>query len=376
MLSIVAQLKYSKMDLSKCICEEPGFCPIFGRTMGENPPDWKWCKKTNALERKKYFDLVSKCKSQNRNIFDIIKSAKNKYEAMLYYLTLVPFAYNCDISNQNQIKKNQRIIELIQQCDTECDFTNIEIACLGHSEEQFKNIEEKSYIRKVNLNDLEIEKYGGNEWAESRAFLAKNLFSRDVDFVGYVTASWNSKYKSFSRIDNFHNWYTAKILLNSKPEDNIVLCADIFCPCWWTTNQNHHNNILSSFFSADSSLIGNTLLKLVKLDNFNHIKVPFANQIISHKYTIQKYTDYLKEQNILDKVDWFVKKYTLKYVDNSNEIKALYQNNRIQAYLMEMIFCFWSANQDFVYIPNAEKRIEWYNSEHIKRRIEKWNMIS
>ena len=37
-----------------CQCSEPGFCPIFSRTMGVDPPDWNWCQKTKSTEREKY----------------------------------------------------------------------------------------------------------------------------------------------------------------------------------------------------------------------------------------------------------------------------------------------------------------------------------
>jgi hypothetical protein len=201
------------------------------------------------------------------------------------------------------------------------------------------------------------------------------LFSKDVDFVGFTTASWNDKYESFSRIDNFHNWHTAKILLNSKPEDKIVLCADIFCPCWWTNTHHQGSDILSVFFGDKSHTIGNRLLSLVNLDNFPHIKVPFSNQIIAHRHIIQQYLDYLENNNILNKVDWFVKNFAYKYVDNSNEIKNIYQNHRIEGYLMEMVSCFWFANQSFMYLPNTERKENWYTQQNIKERT-KWTTTS
>jgi hypothetical protein len=359
-----------KPSILECICSGPGFCPVFRKTMGTNPPDWAWCQKSSPGDRQSYFDLLVKAPpSENMDTFSIIKNAKTKEEAFLYYLTLKNNQYICNLANQNQMKTNKKIVEFIEKEKDECDFSNVEIVCLGHSKKQFDKIQDRPYLKKINLNDLDAGKYSGNEWAESRAFVAKNLFSKDVDFVGFVTASWNDKYESFSRIDNFHNWNTAKILLNSNPEDKIVLCADIFCACWWTTAQYQSSNILSNFFNDKSNTIGNTLLKLVNLDNFSHIKVPFANQMIAHRHTIQQYLDYLENDNILDKVDWFVKKFASKYIDHSNEIKNLYQNHRIQAYLMEMISCFWFANQDFIYVPNVTRKENWYSQKDIKERI-------
>jgi hypothetical protein len=360
------------MDFSECICDCPGFCPIYGKVMEANPPNWQWCRNTTQSERKKYFDILKKAPpSDNMDTFSIIKNAKTKEEAFLYYLTLKNNEYICDIAQQNQIKTNKKIVEFIEKEKDECDFSNIEIACLGHDRKQFFSIEERPYLRKVNLNILDAGNYSGNEWAETRAFMAaKNLFYEDVDFIGFTTASWNDKYESFSRIDNFHNWNNAKILLNSKPEDKIVLCADICCACAWTPDTYQSSNILSTFFNKESHMIGKSLLKLAKLDNFKHIKVPFANQIIAHRLIIQRYIDYLQNENILDKVDWFVKKFAIKYIDKSNEIKIFYHNNRIQAYLMEMISCFWFANQDFIYIPNTHRKKNWYEESNVRKRIE------
>jgi hypothetical protein len=360
------------MDFSKCSCDSWGYCPIFGKTMERDPPNWQWCKNTTSEEREKYFNLLKKAPpSDNMDTFSIINQAKSKEEVFLYYLTLKNNQHKCNIANNNQIKRNEKIIQLIEKYNHKHDFRNVEIACLGHNKKQFDRIENRYYLKKINLNDLDAGKYSGNEWAETRAFIAaKNLFHEDVDFVGFVTASWNDKYESFSRIDNFHNWNNAKILLNSKPEDKIILCSDIFCACWWHSNKYHSSSILSSFFGDASYSIGNTLLKLAKLNNFNHIKVPFANQMIAHRYIIQQYLDYLENDNILDKVDWFVKKFAIKYIDNSSKIKNLYQNHRIQAYLMEMISCFWFANQDFVYIPNAQRKLSWYEKSNIEKRIE------
>ena len=366
----MAQHKSHSDFLSECSCKEPGFCPIFQKRMGEDPPDWKWCQTTSYSDRKSYFDLLAKAPpSDNMDTFGIIKNAKTKEEAFLYYLTLKHQEFVCDEASNNQLEINKKIIRYIEKYSYECHFNNIEIACLGHSKKQFDKIQDRPYLKKINLNALDAGKYSGNEWAESRAFVAKNLFSKDVDFIGFTTASWNDKYESFSTIDNFHNWNNAKILLNSTPEDKIVLCADMLCACSWIRDKYQSSNILSAFFNKESHTIGKSLLKLVNLDNFKHIKVPFANQIIAHKLIIQRYIDYLQNENILDKVDWFVKKFAIKYIDKSNEIKIFYQNNRIQAYLMEMISCFWFANQDFLYIPNVTRKENWYSEKNIKERI-------
>ena len=61
-------------DFSKCYCTSPGFCPVFSRTMGENPPDWRWCQKTSESERKYYYELLKKSPPKVENIARITKN--------------------------------------------------------------------------------------------------------------------------------------------------------------------------------------------------------------------------------------------------------------------------------------------------------------
>ena len=48
------------MDLSKCKCDKPGMCPVFGRIMGEDPPDWKWCQTANIEDKREFYNALAK----------------------------------------------------------------------------------------------------------------------------------------------------------------------------------------------------------------------------------------------------------------------------------------------------------------------------
>lgn len=52
------------MDLSKCKCSCPGFCKIFNRVMGLDPPDWEWCQKSSETQRRSFYNIVSKEKPE------------------------------------------------------------------------------------------------------------------------------------------------------------------------------------------------------------------------------------------------------------------------------------------------------------------------
>ena len=138
------------MDLSKCQCKEPGFCPIFNRTMGVNPPDWNWCQKTEPEERKKYRDILSRAPpSKNQRLMDLYLDLKKDGKEKWIHLYIISNSEShlCNIATFNQIQRNEKIIEFIESQDQkEIDLSNIEILCLGHSEKQFSTIEDRPYL--------------------------------------------------------------------------------------------------------------------------------------------------------------------------------------------------------------------------------------
>lgn len=62
------------MDLSRCHCKEPGFCDFFQRTMGSDPPDWKWCQTTSKDERSKFFEILSRSPKHAKPVLTITKN--------------------------------------------------------------------------------------------------------------------------------------------------------------------------------------------------------------------------------------------------------------------------------------------------------------
>lgn len=357
----------------KCQCSSPGFCPIFNRAMGTNPPDWRWCQRTKPEERKKYYDILSKAPPPpKKKLADLLVEFKDDPQKLfLYYLTQYNRHHRCSLAATEQQKKNLKILNYFDHQSKLIDsFDNVEILCLGHSQKQFDTIPDRPYLKKVNLNQIDAGKYSDNKWAESRAFVP-DLFSSNAEFVGFITASWNLKYEPFSFIENFHNWNYAKVLINSKPEDEIVVCADIFCTCFWLSKDTE-GSILSHFFKDDSKVIGRKFLKLISLDRYKHVKVPFGNQMIMHKSLLKQYIDYLNDFNIFDKVDYFINNYAIRYIYNDDIVRDKYQYNRLHAYLMEMVSCFWFAKKDWLYLPVTQRRENWYSSQAIENRIKKW----
>lgn len=46
--------------MEKCVCTNPGFCPIFQQEMTENPPNWQWCQNATTKDREKYKENCDK----------------------------------------------------------------------------------------------------------------------------------------------------------------------------------------------------------------------------------------------------------------------------------------------------------------------------
>ena len=62
-----------EIDFSKCICENPGYCPIYRQVMGACPPNWKWCQNATPQRRKQHYEDRKKQQdnSQNKSYYTI-----------------------------------------------------------------------------------------------------------------------------------------------------------------------------------------------------------------------------------------------------------------------------------------------------------------
>lgn len=357
---------------NSCQCQSPGFCHVFNRKMGLNPPDWEWCQKSTAEDRRQYHELLSRGPPPTKKKLSqlLIENKHDHKKIFLHYLTQHNKHHFCEKAGKNQDLKNIEIWEYItNQKKSNVSFDNIQILCLGHKQSQFDTIQDRPYLTKIDLNNINAGKWSGNEWTESRAFIAyKHLLNRNTDFVGFVTASWNTKYEPYSKIDNFTNWNHSKLLLRSKPEDNIVLCADIFCPCIWIKEK---EGILTHLFVDNAMEIGKEFLQLMNLKWDIHIRVPFSNQIIAHRKVFEKYKNYLDNIDAFEKINWFIQNVAHKHMfKNDDLLKNEYLYKRFNGYFVEMLTCFWFANQNnFLYIPNAEKISDWYSYDNMSSRL-------
>ena len=321
----------------------------------------------------KYVDseFINKCKSLSQSErISLVIDETDKINHKLKNLCLDKVWYNyyknmydethhfCQEANNHQEQKDIRIINTLEKLDlSNTNYDSVKILYLGHYDSLLANIKSPILIP-INLNSINVEqRYKGNEWAESRAFLLKEqLLSMPVKYIGFATASWNNKFTG-EDINKFDEWIYSRHLLNSQKEDTIILCADVHCICLWQFS-------LYTIFKIDN--LWDRFLDYFEL-NVKHIKVPFCNQFIAHKSVIQEYLDFLYKNNIFEKVKQFVLEFISPFYVKDPTIQ-----NRSEAYIMEMITCFWFVHKDYCYIPNGIRSKEWYIKKNIETREKKY----
>jgi hypothetical protein len=77
---------------------------------------------------------------------------------------------------------------------------DIKIFVIHNEEEVLNKVVYNKFIKKINLNNLELdEKYKNNKLAENRflIYLSNNInLLSDCDYIGICSASWDYKYKT------------------------------------------------------------------------------------------------------------------------------------------------------------------------------------
>ena len=91
-----------------------------------------------------------------------------------------------------------------------------------------------------------------------------------------------------------------------------------------------------------------SFLNLVGLKNVDKHGV-ISNQVISTRANLKRLFDFYKDNDILYKIDYFVK----TYVENDPQKVT-------HGYLSELATFFWFANQDLTLLPQEVRRLDWY----------------
>lgn len=222
------------------------------------------------------------------------------------------------------------------------DSNKFDILCLGHSEEQFATIKKNPFTRNFNLNDIDEDQ----SFSESRIYRVDfdTLFNKDAEYVGIVTASWNLKYCGINPIDEIAKWQAIRELNKQS-----VICA------------NAHNSKLLTHIehSVISIVCENITNKQIEemFDLFGIEKIfrttVISNQIITHRENLKKLFDFYENNDILDKIKFFV---------NKNGIVSRSEKNkkRLLGYFAELVTAYWFANQNYLLMPQEVMKENWY----------------
>lgn len=219
----------------------------------------------------------------------------------------------------------------------ELNMDDFSLVCLGHSDKQFDSIQDRNYLSKINLNQLQTS--FGNEFAEGRIFDVDfdSLFPKDKKYVGLVTASWNRKYIGLNPIDELNKWAGIRELSANK-----ILCS----------NTEYSSRFLSSMMDVLRIDFNKCqeFLDLIGLDLVSK-HAAISNQIIATREIVKQLFDFYKENDVLNKIQLFVS-------DNIPEAKMF--DERKEGCLSEFVTTFWIANQDFIILPQEIRKINWY----------------
>lgn len=291
----------NELSFDNCICDAPGFCPLFNKVMTDNPPNWQWCQNCNKLERLDYLNKISK---------DSIKYKK-------------------------------------------IDISNLELACVGHSDKQFKTIKDRPYLKKIYLQDLNLgkwQKFQNNDYSENRIFLADNIFNETKKYIGTVTASWNIKYVNQNKIDNIENWLIYDL------DEDIIVGPVLFSPIVWTQGEISTFNWLGLKKQHQDEII-----KFHESNNLILIDKPVHphNQYICKKEIYNKFVEFFK--NIIVELDCLINTFDLHSLNK-------FARPRFHGYVAEYTNIVWFANQNYKHIAVQSLDDNWYASDKIKQR--------
>lgn len=218
----------------------------------------------------------------------------------------------------------------------------IKIFVLHNEEEVLNKVVSNKFIKKINLNNLELnEKYKTNKLAENRflIYLSNNTsILEDCDYIGICSASWDEKYKT--------NEESSAVLKLEKVPDLVKSFKKNFIYVPAPIKENWYEK---SIYNHEGMEV--YIDELLKRNNFKKTGSSFySNNFICKRSILIEFLKWWKKE-----FDYFFEKYKCEYEYDSENCPN-YKENVNCAYFYERITVAYFANKNYNIVGLDPKR--------------------
>lgn len=219
---------------------------------------------------------------------------------------------------------------------------NVIIFVLHNEQEVLNKIYAGPSVKKINLNDLNLDpKYANNALAENRFFvyLSENIdILKDYDYIGVCSASWDFKYKTLNKNSNVIE--LGKITELAEEFDNPFIYVPSFVKDWY--NESIFNHAGMEVYIDE----------LLKRNNFKSTGNSFYSNNFICKRSI--FINFIKWWKV--EFDYFFKKYRYTYHYNSENYEN-YKPDVNCSYFYERLTISYFANKKYNIFQLDPKKI-------------------
>jgi hypothetical protein len=219
---------------------------------------------------------------------------------------------------------------------------NVIIFVLHNEQEVLNKIYAGPSVKKINLNDLNLDpKYANNSLAENRFFvyLSENIdILKDYDYIGVCSASWDFKYKTLNKNSNVIE--LGKIPELAEEFDNPFIYVPSFVKDWY--NESIFNHAGMEVYIDE----------LLKRNNFKSTGNSFYSNNFICKRSI--FINFIKWWKV--EFDYFFKKYRYTYHYNSENYEN-YKPDVNCSYFYERLTISYFANKKYNIFQLDPKKI-------------------
>ncbi len=210
---------------------------------------------------------------------------------------------------------------------------DIKIFVLHNEEEVLNKAVSNTFIKKINLNNLELnEKYKTNKLAENRflIYLSNNIsILENCDYIGICSASWDKKYKTDQEFSDVLKLEKVPNLVKYFKKNVIYVPAPI-----------KENWYEKSIYMHEGMEV--YIDELLKRNNFKKKGSSFySNNFICKRSILIEFLKWWKKE-----FDYFFEKYECEYKYDSQNCPN-YKENVNCAYFYERITVAYFANKSY-----------------------------